>query len=233
MNLQKYNIAVDTMGTDAGATDLVLACRAFAKANSDVNLHLIGDEVEINSILRNSSDYPNILVVSASESISADDNLLAFRSKPNASLPVALQLVKSGVCNAIISPGSTAHFYAGALTMFGTLPTIDRPALLAQMQNFTYDKPLYLIDAGANLTFSSQQALSLVKLVCKYLYNTTDNKNIKLGFLCASLMKPNARFSVNNLYRDLANENDLKIDISLVKPDEIFFRDIDIIFCDG
>jgi glycerol-3-phosphate acyltransferase PlsX len=72
------------------------------------------------------------------------------RSRKETSLHLALELVKSGEADAILSAGHTGAVVAGAATILETLPHVERPAVAALLPTLRGGR-VTLVDAGANV----------------------------------------------------------------------------------
>lgn len=145
-------LAVDAMGGDHAPREIVRGAVAALQAKKDLELLLVGRRGQVEGALAGLS-YPagRLEIISADEIIHGDDNpALAVRRKKNSSLAVALNLVKAGRADAILSAGNTGALMAGALLLLGRLPGVTRPALLTVMPGFNR-KAFVLLDAGANM----------------------------------------------------------------------------------
>jgi len=92
---------------------------------------------------------PNVSIVHAGQVIGMDEApALALREKKDSSILVAVDLVKDGRADAIVTAGHTGAGMAAAVLRLGRLPGVDRPALAVQM--ITSGGPMVLLDIGAN-----------------------------------------------------------------------------------
>jgi glycerol-3-phosphate acyltransferase PlsX len=90
-----------------------------------------------------------VSIVHASQVIGMDEHpALAMREKKDASIIVAMDLVKRGLADAVVTAGHTGAGMAAAVLRLGRLPGVDRPALAVQM--VTDSGPMVLLDIGAN-----------------------------------------------------------------------------------
>ncbi|NLA05031.1 MAG: phosphate acyltransferase PlsX [Firmicutes bacterium] len=145
-------LAVDAMGGDHAPREIVRGAVAALQAQKDLELLLVGRRVPVEEALAGLS-FPGgrLEIIQADEVIRGDDNpALAVRRKKNSSLVVALDLVKTGRADAILSAGNTGALLAGALLHLGRLSGVTRPALLTVIPGFNR-KPFVLLDAGANM----------------------------------------------------------------------------------
>ena len=73
---------------------------------------------------------------------------LALREKKDSTILVAMDLVRRGEADAVVTAGHTGAGMAAAILRLGRLPGVDRPALAVQM--ITDAGTLVLLDIGAN-----------------------------------------------------------------------------------
>jgi glycerol-3-phosphate acyltransferase PlsX len=135
------------MGGDHGPSEVVPGALDHARAHPEDRLILVGDEAVIRSI---GGGLPaNVTIVQASQVIGMDEHpALALREKKDASIIVAVDLVKRGEADAVVTAGHTGAGMAAAVLRLGRLPGVDRPALAVQM--ITSAGPVVLLDIGAN-----------------------------------------------------------------------------------
>jgi glycerol-3-phosphate acyltransferase PlsX len=140
-------VAVDAMGGDHGPAEVVLGALDHARAHPEDRVILVGDVTTVRAIA--GALPPNVSLVPASEVIGMDEHpALALREKKDSSILVAMDLVKRGEADAVLTAGHTGAGMAAAVLRLGRLPGVDRPALAVQM--LTSKGPLVLLDIGAN-----------------------------------------------------------------------------------
>ena len=135
------------MGGDHGPSEVVHGALDFARNHPDDRLILVGDEAVIRAIV---GDLPaNVSIAHASQVIGMDEHpALALRGKKDSTILVAMDLVKRGEADAVVTAGHTGAGMAAAVLRLGRLPGVDRPALAIQM--ITDRGPMVLLDIGAN-----------------------------------------------------------------------------------
>ena len=133
-------IAVDAMGSDrAPGPEIAGALRA---AQAGAKVILVGDRARIGEV--------DAEVVHASEVVTMDDHPAhAWRTKPDSSMRVAVELVADGRADAVVSAGNSGAMLVCALLRLGRLPGIERPAIVTVLP--TPAGPVVLCDAGANV----------------------------------------------------------------------------------
>lgn len=145
------------MGGDFGPHCIVPACvRALAEFPS-LHLTLVGQAPLIEEQLARQSgvDRARLRVHHASEVIGMDERpAQALRGKPEASMRVALELVRQGQAQACVSAGNTGALMALSRYVLKTLPGIDRPAMVSAIP--TERGHCHLLDLGANVDCSAE-----------------------------------------------------------------------------
>jgi phosphate acyltransferase len=145
--LERPRVAVDAMGGDHAPEEVVRGAVDWARLHSDVEVILVGDEARITAFI----DEPlpaHVRIVQASQLVEMGEApAVAVRRKRDASINVAMRLVRDGEADAVVTAGHTGAGVASAILNLKRLPGVDRPALAVQM--ITETGPLTLLDIGA------------------------------------------------------------------------------------
>ncbi|MDQ3621126.1 MAG: phosphate acyltransferase PlsX [Verrucomicrobiota bacterium] len=153
-------IALDAMGHDHGPPNLiegaVLALRDFPAIT---RLYLTGDTPRIEAELKRAGcNDGRISIVHCTQVVEMGDAAVdAVRRKKDSSVSRAVDLVKNGEAEAIVSAGHTGAAVAASTIKLRTLPGVDRPGIAATMP--TQKNLFVLIDAGANTEPTPHQML--------------------------------------------------------------------------
>jgi phosphate acyltransferase len=145
-------LAIDAMGGDFAPQNIVAgAVEALHDNNHIDHLHLVGDRERIEAELHTLGvSDSRIEIVHATQVIEMDDPpAQSVRHKKDSSMSRAIDLVKSGKADAIVSAGNTGALLTASHLKLRTLAGVDRPGLavlLPAPQNV-----FVLMDAGANL----------------------------------------------------------------------------------
>ena len=140
-------LAVDAMGGDHGPSEVVPGAIDHALSHPVDQVILVGDEAVIRGLAP--SLPPNVSIVAASQVVGMDEHpALALREKKDSTILVAMDLVRRGDADAVVTAGHTGAGMAAAILRLGRLPGVDRPALAVQM--ITDSGTLVLLDIGAN-----------------------------------------------------------------------------------
>lgn len=143
-------IAVDVMGGDHGCEVAVGGIKQALTGDSTISsLLLVGREDDVRRALRQVHlTDSRAEIVHASEVLTMEDKPLeGIRKKKDSSMVRAIELVRNGKADAVISPGNTGALVAGSMKL-GRLDGVERPAIACRMPSRTAD--FVLLDAGAN-----------------------------------------------------------------------------------
>jgi glycerol-3-phosphate acyltransferase PlsX len=144
-------IAVDAMGGDHAPDEIIPGCVEAIRAYPRVDEILLVGQQEIieQQLSAIGGNLDRLRIVHASEVIEMGEApAMALRRKKDASIPRAIDLVKSGEADAVFSAGSTGAMVAGATLKLRTLEGCIRPTIATVLP--TQKHPVVLVDAGAN-----------------------------------------------------------------------------------
>lgn len=148
----RIKIAVDAMGGDNAPKEIVTGA-VRASEELDLDVLLVGDPEQIQTYLQeHHTTSENIKIIPADGVVSMEEEALTgVRRKPNASINVAMNLVKEKQADAVVSAGHSGAAMAAALLGLGRLKGIDRPAIGAVFPTMLADKSVIVLDVGANV----------------------------------------------------------------------------------
>ena len=152
MTATRARIAVDAMGGDFAPNEII-AGAIRASEELEVDILLVGDQTAIEAYLKEHHAYSqNLQIIAAEESVGMhEEPLTAIRRKPKASINVAMDLVKKGKADAVVSAGHSGAAMAASLLRLGRLKGIDRPAIGAVFPTIMSGKSVIVLDVGANV----------------------------------------------------------------------------------
>lgn len=228
---KKIIVALDAMGGDHAPVETVKgAVEAVKELNVDIKL--VGPEDVVKAELaKYEYDKERIEVVHASEVIGTDEvPTMAIRRKKDSSLVVALNLVKKGEADAIVSAGSTGALLTGALLIVGRLPGVERPALgtcLPNKKGFSF-----LIDSGANVDCKPKYLEQFAKMGSVYVEHVFGIKEPKVALVNIGAEKEKGNALTKETYELLEQAEDINF-TGNIEPRNIPFGEADVIVCDG
>lgn len=223
-------VAVDCMGGDHGPAITLPACTQFLAQHPDAHLLLVGLPESLQGF-----SHPRAKLVFASEVVLMDDPLeVALRRKKDSSMRVAIEQVKSGAAQAVVSAGNTAALMAIARYVLKTLDGIDRPAIAAQIPN-AKGAGTTLLDMGANVDCTAENLLQFAVMGSALVSVLNHVKAPTVGLLNigSEVIKGNEVIKqTSELLKAAGAAGDLNF-VGNVEGNDIFKGTADIVVCDG
>ncbi len=147
--MNKPRIAIDAMGGDHAPEEIVAGALLATNEHPEASLILFGDEARVRGLLRGPG-ADRIAVVHAPEAVPMDQHASqALRSADRTSLGLAVDAVKKGEADAVVSAGNSGAFLAIALIRLRTIEGVARPAIATVWP--AINGPTVLLDSGANV----------------------------------------------------------------------------------
>ncbi len=152
-------VAVDGMGGDHAPGAILEGClravqllpvRVRFVAESEPLYRAVA-ELGLQEALQDALDRQLIQLVASGPSIGMDDEATAVRRKRDASVNLAMDLVKRGEATAVYSAGNSGAVMASAIFRLGRLPGIERPAIGALFPTKDPEQQVLVLDVGANM----------------------------------------------------------------------------------
>jgi phosphate acyltransferase len=223
-------IAIDAMGSDA-APDPEIEGALRANVSGDVELVLVGDEVRLKAVLRNRAKGRAISTVHASEVITMDDNpLMAVRKKKDASLLVAMRLVKQGVADAFVSAGNTGAVMLAARTILRPIRGVGRAAICQLLP--TIKGPCLVLDLGANVDCSARHLCEFAEMGVVYSREVLGKDNPRVGQLNIGEEQVKGNDLARTVHRNLSAAPHINF-VGNVEPKGMYAGVADVVVCDG
>ena len=127
-------------------------------------------ELGLEESLDHALDNGNFELIPSGPSVDMDEEATAVRKKKDASINIAMKLVKEGKAMGVYSAGNSGALMASAIFKLGRLNGIDRPAIGALFPTKDPGQPVLVLDVGANMdckpTYLHQFAL-LGNIYCR------------------------------------------------------------------
>jgi len=176
-------IALDAMGGDR-APDIVINGAALAgKRYPEATFLIFGDQSKIGPLL---DEHPKLQAVSnvvhTEEFVSGDDKpSIAIRQGRKSSMQLAINAVKDGEAQCVVSAGNTGALMAMSKLTLRMLPGIDRPAICALCP--TQKGQSAMLDLGANIECNANNLLQFGVLGAAYVKSLLGIKIPTVGLL--------------------------------------------------
>ena len=173
-------IIVDAMGGD-NAPEAIVKGAVYARDRLGVEICLVGRTEDIERCL-DGVDRSGISIVDAPEIITMeDDPSTAVRRKKNSSMAIALNLLKNGEGDAMVSAGSTGALLTGATLIVKRVHGVRRAAMAPVFPS--RENGLMLIDCGANAECTPEYLLQFGYMGSFYAKRIMNIDNPRVGLL--------------------------------------------------
>lgn len=224
-------IAIDGMGGDYSPHAVVQGCIEAVKEYKNIEIIITGSEALISRELsKYEGYYDNISILDAKETISNNEHpVMALRRKKDSSIYRALELVKKGEADAVISAGSTGAFLAGATLVIGRIKGVNRPALAPVMPG--KNGPFMVVDCGANAECKPNNLVQFAQMGEIYFKNILNVKRPTVGLINIGSEEEKGNELTKEAHK-LLKECDFNF-IGNVEPREIPVGDVNVLVCDG
>jgi fatty acid/phospholipid synthesis protein PlsX len=225
-------VAVDAMGGDYAPESQVKGTILAAKEKSGyLELTLVGKEEIIRDLLRkNGGEISNIKIENADEVITMHDSPSeSFRTKPNSSLSVSLELQKQGLSDAAISAGNTGAILANSTLKLGRIQGVGRPTI-GSIFPTDFGKTM-VFDVGASVDCRASHLLEFAVMGSVFMNYMHNVDKPKVGLLSVGEEKSKGNDVTIEAYK-LLEKSHLNF-IGNVEGRDVLRGKADLVICDG
>ena len=219
------------MSGDLGAEIVVRAAKNCLDTHTNLELILVGDETDLKGhVTRIVGDDARLRIRTATEVVGMSEAPTdALRKKKNSSMRVAINLVKEGAAQAVVSAGNTGALMATAKFVLKMLPGIDRPAILAELP--AIGGTVHMLDLGANTANGAEQLFQFAVMGSIVTADIRDIERPRVALLNIGVEDIKGNDSVREA-ATLLNESSLNY-VGFIEGNEIFSGKTDVVVTDG
>jgi glycerol-3-phosphate acyltransferase PlsX len=225
-------IAVDVMGGDHGPETIIDGARLALQSHPSISqLIFVGRESEIRAAMnRTGCRDSRATIVNATEVLSMEDKPVeGLRRKKDCSILRAVELVKAGQADGLISPGNTGGIVAASTIRLRPLPGLDRPGIATIIPAATNE--FVLLDSGASVECRPAHLLHFAIMGSIYSREILGYKNPRVGIL-SNGTEPNKGTELTLEACRLCKMTNLNF-IGNVEGHDLFHDRVDVVVCDG
>jgi len=176
-------VVIDAMGAERGVSVVIQGTMEALRENSQIEPIMVGNENEIRKRIKELSLKEDpFRIVHASQTVEMEELPLTVLKKGKTSIGVALDLVKEGEAEALVSTGNTGAVMAASLFKLGRLKGIKRPCLAVVLPTSTGEKVI-LMDVGANVDCKPYHLFQFALMGSIYAYKIFRKREPRIGLL--------------------------------------------------
>jgi phosphate acyltransferase len=225
-------IVVDVMGSDHGAETIIEGARLALQSSASITqLFLVGRQEEIEAAIKKTGFRdPRVTVVPATEVLSMEDKPVeGLRRKKDCSILRAVDLIKEGLADALVSPGNTGGIVAASTIRLRCLPGVDRPGIATVIPGPKNE--FVLLDSGASVECRPIHLLHFAIMGSIYSREILGYKNPRVGVL-SNGTEANKGTELTLEACKLCKMAELNF-IGNVEGHDLFNDRVDVVVCDG
>ncbi len=226
-------IAVDVMGGDHGCGVVIEGVRRALQTDKKISsLYLVGNKAEIHAALPQGGFRDHrVRVIHASEVLTMDDKpSAAVRKKRDCSIVRAVELVREGKADAVISLGNTGGIFAAATFKLGRIPGVDRGGIATVIP--TPDNEFVLLDSGANIECKPVHLLHYAIMGSIYAREILGRRKPRVGILNIGTEDSKGNELTLEAFKLCKLADSINF-IGNVEGYDLFKDRVDVVVCDG
>ena len=225
-------IAVDAMGGDFAPRNIVEgAALALAEYDHLEKLFLVGDTPQIEAELaRLHCNDRRIEIAHSTQVVAMDDDAVAsVRRKKDSSISRAVELVKNGDADAVMSAGHTGAAVAASTIKLRLLSGIDRAGIATLFPTET--NMFVLIDAGANPDARPMHLLQYAVMGSVYSRHVLGYSDPTVGLLSIGTEDSKGNEFTKEVFK-LLKDSGLPFRGN-VEGHDLFEKPVEVVICEG
>ena len=228
-------LILDAMGGDLGCEPVVLGA-AESRKELDVDFTLAGDEKELKEVFsRHNLSMDGFTILHAPDVVTMeDDPTRVVREKRRSSMAVALEALKKGEGDAVVSSCNTGALLTGATLLVGRVRGVRRAAIGLIMPTKN-DGHVIVVDTGANSDCTPEYLLQFALIGSAYSqsYLGVDNPKIALLSNGTEAHKGNALIKETHAELEKLGESGLINFVGNTEARDVMSGNFDVVVCDG
>jgi glycerol-3-phosphate acyltransferase PlsX len=225
------SISVDAMGGDFGPKITVPASLNFLKSHPDASITLVGNESIIKKFLKKPIEsFDRLSIIHTTQFVTMDESpQSALKNKKSSSMRLAINLVKEGAADAIVSAGNTGALMATGRFVLRMLPGIDRPAIASFLPNQKGTSCMLDLGANADCTSHHLTQFAIMGSILSSVISKKKKPSVGLLNIGSESIKGN---EVAKETYELLKKSHLNF-YGNVEGNDIFKGTTDVVVCDG
>lgn len=229
-------IAVDAMGGDHAPKVVVEGAVWAAQAWPSLQVHLVGREESLRPLLERQPFLPRNLFLHHAPEVAGMGDVPShvLRRKPEASINVAMRMLRQGEVDAVVTAGNTGAAVAAATYYLRTIPGVSRPGLAMVLPTLEGGKAtgrVILMDVGATVDCSPSQLCEFALMAGVYAHWVMDEASPRIALLSNGEEEGKGNATLKRAY-EMLQRMPLRF-VGNVDAKDVLRGLADVIICDG
>jgi glycerol-3-phosphate acyltransferase PlsX len=231
---KKITIALDCMGGDRAPQIVIEGADRVAENSFSVHFLFFGDSRKITPIINHCRFLKGRYdLIHTEDFISSDEKPSnALRRGTKSSMRLAIDAVKEGKADVIVSAGNTGALMAISKIVLRPLPSIDRPAIVTSIPNKKKGGTVFL-DMGANVECSADVLFQFAIMGSAFARAVRKINKPTIGVLNVGSEELKGHDDVRNVAEMLRNSALKDQFYGYVEGDDIAAGTVDVVVTDG
>ena len=239
-NSERIWIAVDGMGGDYAPAPILEGC-LDAINRFPINIKFVGkiekvryeaERVGLIDLLEKEIDNNRLELIDSGDPIGMNEEATAVRKRKDASINVAMDLVKTNKAKAVYSAGNSGALMASAIFRIGRLKGIERPAIGALFPTRDQTRPVLVLDVGANTDCKPSYLHQFALLGDVYAKDVLQIEKPRIGLLNIGEEECKGNDLSIKTFELLSNEKSFNF-WGNCEGRDVLSGDFDVVVCDG
>ncbi|MFN7709344.1 MAG: phosphate acyltransferase PlsX [Holosporales bacterium] len=227
------SLAIDAMGGDHAPKIVIEGLALACKRHPEVRFLLFGDAKVVMPLLQAHNIDPSVFEFTHTDEVITGDTKpsLALRGFKNASMRLAIQAVKDGLADGVVSAGNTGAYMALSRLILGAIQGVDRPALAGVMP--TLKGGSIMLDLGANIDHTDDTLVKLAVMGEAFARAVLGRDHPRVGLLNVGSEEMKGHATIRAAHQTLVQTALLSSYIGFVEGTDITAGTVDVIVTDG
>jgi len=220
-------IAIDVMGGDLGPAPVIEGAISALKTK-EFHPVFVGKVDEIKHLVP-PLYLDRVSFENADDILSMNDNATDALKKKETSIYKAVELVRDGKADAVVSAGHSGATMSLATLRIGRLKGVLRPAIATIMPTAS-EKVSFVLDVGANVDCKPEHLVQFAIMGEAYVKDVLKIENPLIGLLSNGEERSKGNEITKEVYETLIENKNF---VGYVEGNNIFDGSTDVIVCDG
>ncbi len=226
-------IALDAMGGDAAPKMVVRGAAIALERFPEVRFLMFGREGEIAPLLASKGRLREVTTLRHTDDVVSSDAKpsVALRSGRKSSMRLAIDSVRAGEADCVVSAGNTGALMAMAKFVLKTLPGINRPAIASFFP--TLRGETVMLDLGANVHCDAQNLVDFTVMGNAFARSVLGLQEPTYGLLNVGSEEIKGHEALHEASAILREANLPGKFIGFIEGDDIAMGTVDVVVTDG